>query len=619
MLNGGKILILGLILLVSVRLGASDAETSYSPVLQNNYPRNVYWGDLHIHSSLSPDSFAFGNPGLTPDNAYRFAKGEAVTANNKMTAKLSRPLDFLLVSDHAEFLGVFPKLLAKNPTFLNTELGARWDKLLSENGNLAPIVKEWADIIQNPDYEQELDPEFRRTIWQEAAAAAERHDNPGVFTAFVGYEWTSMVEGNNLHRVIVFKDGAEQATRMPPFSSLDSMDPEKLWDALEAFETLTGGEVMAIPHNGNISNGMMFMPTTLDGVPFDKAYVERRIRFEPLYEITQVKGDGEAHPFLSPDDEFADFETWDEDNIARTAKKENDMLQYEYARSALKLGLEFEKNLGTNPYEFGLVGSTDSHTTLSTSDDNNFWGKFLDSEPGEARTTNQMGGSLWLNWKLAASGYVGIWANENTRASLFDAMRRKEVYATTGPRIALRFFGGWQFGPDDHEAADLAGVGYTKGTSMGGRISSPPADTSPTFLIQALKDPDGANLDRIQVIKGWLDTADNLQERIYDVALSDGRPVPKAGEKIANLPSTVDADNATYSNKYGASRLATVWHDPDFNREERAFYYVRVLEIETPRWTSYDAAYFHRETPANVPMVTRERVYSSPIWYSPQL
>jgi len=577
---------------------------------------SLYWGDLHLHSNFSPDAFAFGNTGLSADDALRFARGEQVVSSGGQKVQLQQPLDFLLVSDHAEFIGVFPKLLSRDPGFLATPLGARWRKLLDESGELRPIMMDWVGLLQNPDYQQELSADYRSTIWKEAAAAAERHNEPGRFTAFVGYEWTSMVEGNNLHRVVLFRDGAETATRLPPYSALDSRDPEDLWNALAHYEQLTGGRVMAIPHNGNISNGFMFALNTLDGEPLDRDYATARARWEPVYEVTQVKGDGEAHPFLSPDDEFADFETWDEDNIARTTPKQNSMLRHEYARSALKLGLELQDSLGVNPYAFALIGSTDSHTSLATADDNNFWGKFLDSEPGPERITNKMGGTLWYNWKLAASGYAAVWARENTREALFDALERKEVYATTGPRIALRFFGGWDFAPADAAATDIAGIGYARGVPMGGQLPAGAKDGAPRFLVHALKDPLGANLDRVQIIKGWLDEQGVSRERIYDVALSDGRSVDPVTGKAPPVASTVDVEKATYTNSVGAVSLATVWQDPDFDARQQAFYYVRVIEIPTPRWSAYDASRYNLEVPPDMPLVTRERVYSSPIWYS---
>jgi hypothetical protein len=606
-------------LIAAVLLLTSPAwAQQYSPPLNIKGADNLYWGDLHVHSNYSPDAFAFGNSRLSPDDAMKFAKGQPVTANNGMQVQLRRPLDFLLVADHAEFIGVFPKLVSSSPDFLATDLGKEWRKILDEKKSIGAIIQEWLVRIQDPDYEQELSEDFRNKVWKEAAGAAERNNEPGIFTAFVGYEWTAMVEGNNLHRVVLYRDGADVATRLNPFSALDSQDPEKLWQALARYEQTTQGQVMAIPHNGNVSNGLMFAEKTLSGRALDKAYAETRARWEPLYEVTQVKGDSETHPFLSPDDEFADFETWDDDNIARTVPKQNSMLKHEYARSALKFGLELDSRLGANPFQFGLIGSTDAHTSLATADDNNFWGKFLDSEPGPERSHNKMGGSLWYNWKLAASGYAAIWARENTREALFDALKRKEVYATTGPRIALRFFGGWNFEQADIYAPDVASAGYSGGVPMGGMLGPPDKATkTPRFIVQAFKDPDGANLERAQIVKGWLNAHGVAEERVYDVALSDNRIVDQRTGKAPTITSTVNIEQASYQNSVGDVSLGSVWVDPDFDPQQHAFYYARVIEIPTPRWTAYDAAYFDKTVTEQIPMVTQERVYSSPIWYKP--
>ncbi len=577
-------------------------------------PTNLYWGDMHVHSNRSPDSFAFGNNRLTPDAAFRFAKGEKITSNSGNEVQLRRPLDFLLVSDHAEFVGIFPKLMARDPEFAKTTLGKRWIGFLDTPAALGTVVGEWAQLIQNPDYEQELSAEFRTSIWHENIEFADRHNDPGKFTAFIGYEWTSMIRGNNLHRVVVYGDDAEKAGQLPPFSSLDSMDPVDLWQFLEEYEETTGGNIMSIPHNGNVSNGMMFALETVDGKPIDENWLKMRRKWEPIYEVTQVKGDAEAHPFLSPDDEFADYETWDADNIGRNEEKTSEMLQTEYARAALKVGLKADAEMGTNPYEFGMIGSTDSHTPLATADENNFYGKFLDSEMTPERMTNQMGHQLWYNWKLAASGYMAAWAEDNTRASLFDALERREVYASTGPRIALRFFGGWSFNDSDLEK--VAESGYGKGVPMGSRLTAND-DGAPSFMIQALKDPDGANLDRTQVIKGYLTEDGELKEKIYDVAFAGDRK-PDASGKLPPVGNTVDVMKATYTNNIGDAIQEVVWSDPDFNPAERAFYYVRVIEIPTPRWTAYDRARFDlKDLSPEIPMVTQERVYSSPIWYYP--
>ena len=607
-------------LALALTLAASTAiqAAEYSAAVDQQFPRNLYWGDLHVHSNLSPDSYSFGNNRLTPDAAYRFARGEPITAANGMQAQLRRPLDFLMVADHAEFLGVFVKLDEQDESLLATVLGQRWNAYRNSD-NPSSVMLEFVRFIQDPDYEQELPENFRRSLWQEAAQAAERHYNPGKFTAFVGYEWTSMIEGNNLHRVVVFRDDAERATTFAPFSSLDSQDPEKLWAWLADYEKQTNGQVLAIPHNGNLSNGIMFSDKTLGGEPLTADYAKRRSRWEPLYEVTQVKGDAEAHPLLSPDDEFADYETWDEGNVDNSEKKQPWMLPREYARGALKLGLALEQRLGGNPFNFGLIGSTDSHTALATADDDNFWGKFPDSEPSQSRTSNRMGGRLWYNWKLAASGYAAIWAKENTREALFDAIRRKEVYATTGPRIGLRFFAGWNFTDADQYAPDLAAIGYANGVAMGGTLSGSRGEGKgvPTFLISALRDPLGANLDRVQIIKGWLGSDGEVHEKIYNVALSDGRKDEGTGTSPAAVGSTVDVKDATYNNSIGAAELSSYWRDPEFDENHSAFYYVRVLEIPTPRWTAYDAKFFQLKNVDHIPMITQERVYSSPIWYRP--
>ena len=450
------------------------------------------------------------------------------------------------------------------------------------------------------------------------AQTADDYNDPGRFTALTGYEWTSMIDGNNLHRVVIYRDGAEKAGRLPPFSGQDSLDPRDLWRALARYEAETGGEVIAIPHNGNLSNGMMFPAKSVDGRPLDRAYAQLRSRWEPIAEITQVKGDSEAHPTLSPNDEFADFENWDWDNIGRSAAKEDWMLPHEYARGALKLGLGFEAELGINPFKFGMIGSTDNHTSLATAAENNYFGKFAESEPGPARLENAMAaGQLWENWKIVASGYAAVWARENTRQELFAAMKRREVYATTGTRIAVRFFGGWDYDAGlAHDPAYLD-TAYGTGVPMGGDLTAAPEGAAPTFIAVAAKDPDWANLDRIQIVKGWLDSQGNLHEKVHDVALSDGREVNPQTGKAPPVGTTVNVADASFTNAIGAPMLAAVWTDPDFDPAERAFYYARVIEIPTPRWTAYDAKYFKIDLPDHIPATVQDRAYTSPIWYTP--
>jgi len=466
-----------------------------------------------------------------------------------------------------------------------------------------------------------------RSMWERITSFAEQFNQPGIFTALHGFEWTSSPEGNNLHRVVIFRDDKDRVDRVLPFSVYDSADPEDLWDYLAAYEEETGGAALAIPHNGNLSNGLMFDIETFGGQPLDRAYAERRIRWEPLYEVTQIKGDGEAHPFLSPNDEFADYGTWDKGSFGAEPKVD-EMLQHEYARSALKLGLQLEEQLGANPYKFGMIGSSDSHTSLATTREENYFGKASPVEPtaNPARFEEKITGLLeepggpdisQRHYNTLAAGLAAVWATENTREALFDAMQRKEVYATTGTRMTVRIFAGWDFVADDVLRADFADTGYTGGVPMGGDLSEAPSGAAPKFMVRALRDPDGANLDRIQIVKGWLDASGELNERVYDVAVSDGRTIEPDGRCRVPVGDTVDVATATFTNSIGDALLMGFWEDPDFEPDRRAFYYVRVLEIPTPRWTTYDAAYFGVDLPTDVPASQQERAYTSPIWYTP--
>ena len=608
-----------LALSVSLFASAEDASVveqkpSYSTPVREHVS-NLYWGDLHLHTKLSADAYTMGTR-LTSDEAYQFARGGTVTADNGMPVRLRRPLDFLAVTDHSEYLGVFAQLAADDPTLKGWKMGEEWQTLLRE-GRTTELAKAFANAIQTDAAEYQTPGPVRSGLWASAAAVADKYNEPGLFTAFVGYEWTSMISGDNLHRVVIYKDGAEVASKRVPFSAQDSTDPEDLWSALSAYEESTGGEVLAIAHNGNVSNGRMFSPTRLNGKPLDANYAAKRARWEPVYETTQIKGDGETHPYLSADDEFADYETWDEGNISLTQAKTPDMLQYEYSRSALKEGLRHEANLGVNPFKFGLIGSTDSHTGMSTTNEDNFFGKFAHDEPSADRTEKRMANQLQKIWKLVSSGLVAVWSEENTRESLFQAIKRREVYATTGTRIQLRFFGGWQFDAADVLRANFATLGYQKGVPMGGDLTRGANTHAPTFMVAASRDSDGANLDRVQIVKGWLDAEGNTQEKVFDVAWSAGRTIDAKTGKLASVGSTVDVANTTYSNSIGAAELATVWTDPEFNASQNAFYYARVLQIPTPRWTAYDAKYFGATIDPRAAMVTQDRAYSSPIWYTP--
>jgi hypothetical protein len=593
------------------------------------------------------DAGAFGAR-LTPEDAYRFARGEEVESSTAGPVRLARPLDFLVVADHSDNMGFFPDLFAGAPHLLSDATGKRWyDMVQSGSGGSAAL--EIIDNFSRGTFPEALfyfpDTKPYKDAWAKTVAAAEKYNEPGRFTAFIGYEWTSQVPpGNNLHRVVVYRDGADKALQGVPFTTYPptgSRNPEDLWTFLQSYEDRTGGDVLAIAHNGNLSNGMMFpLVNPVDDRPLTREYAETRARWEPLYEVTQMKGDGEAHPFLSPNDEFADFGTWDKGNLNLSELKEDEMLAGEYARSGLKRGLRLEEELGVNPFKYGLVGATDSHTGLATADDDNNFGKTAAMEPSPERLTHPFatfgdvsimgwetlasgypfatfGDVSIMGWETLASGYQAIWAAENTREALFDAMERKETYATTGPRIFVRFFGGWDFEAADATSRQPAAIGYKKGVPMGGDLRGAPAGRSPSFLVAALKDPIGANLDRVQIIKGWLDSSGELQERVYDVAVSDGREIGADGRARTPVGNTVDVANATWSNTIGDTELITVWVDPDFDPSHRAFYYVRVLEIPTPRWTAYDAKYFGLDVPDDVEMAHQERAYTSPIWYTP--
>jgi hypothetical protein len=601
------------------------AKRPYSPWAGRSFPTRPLFGDTHLHTSFSMDAGAFGAR-LGPRDAYRFAKGEEVTASSGQLAKLSRPLDFLVVTDHSDNMGFFPDLLAGKAELLADPLGRRWyDMMQSGKGADAAIEiitafgagKFQGPILYTPDSDA------YRSAWQETIDAAEEANNPGRFTAFIGYEWTSNTGGNNLHRNVIFRDNADLARQVVPYTTLPpgSDNPRDLWKWMAAFEDKTGGDVLAIAHNGNLSNGRMF-PMIEPGTnkPIDREYAETRNKWERLYEATQIKGDGETHPFLSPNDEFANFERWDKGNLDLTVAKKPEMLEFEYARSALKNGLKLEQELGVNPYKFGMVGSTDAHTGLTAVEEDNFFGKTSSSEPSVERTSHpfvKRGDLVIMGWETTASGYAAVWATENTRAAIFDAMARRETYATTGSRMLVRLFGGFDFVETDAKTRSPAIAGYTKGVPMGGDLGPAPGGKAPTFLVAALKDPIGANLDRYQVVKGWLDSAGEVHEQVYDVAWSGDRK-PGADGKLPPVGSTVDVANATWTNTIGAPELVAVWTDPDFDPAQRAFYYGRVLEIPTPRWTAYDAKYFGITLPPEVPMALQERAYTSPIWYSPK-
>jgi hypothetical protein len=608
-------------------LERSAPKRPYSPYAGGAVPTRVYWGDSHLHTSYSMDAGAFGAR-LDPEDAYQFARGDEIDSTTAGPVRLARPLDWLVVADHSDNMGFFPDLFAADRDILASPKGREWyDGIQAGRG--MDVALEIIDSFSRATFPDELmywpDSTAYRNAWERTIDAAEKYNEPGRFTAFIGYEWTSQVPpGQNLHRVVIYRDGADRARQTVPATTYPpqgSTDPEYLWQKLQEYEDRTGGQLLAIAHNGNLSNGLMFpLVNHVTNRRITREYAETRARWEPLYEATQIKGDGEAHPLLSPNDEFADYGTWDKGNLNLSEAKTDDMLQHEYARSGLKLGLQIEDELGVNPYKFGLVGSTDSHTALATADDDNFYGKHAGSEPGPERMEHPFASFNDLTiagWETLASGYMGVWAADNTREALWDAMMRREVYATTGPRMLVRFFGGWNFEESDAQTRQPAAVGYEKGVPMGGDLSNAPSGASPTFLIAALKDPIGANLDRIQVVKGWYD-GDELNERIYDVAVSDGRTIGADGRARMPVGNTVDLETATWTNSIGDNEMITVWTDPDFDADHRAFYYLRVLEIPTPRWTAYDVKYYGlTDVDPEITMVHQERVYTSPIWYTP--
>lgn len=610
------------------------------PATADGDQTNLYWGDTHLHTSYSFDAFMNGNKTADPDTAYRWAKGQPVVhPYNRARVQLNRPLDFLVVADHAELMGVIRKVHFGEAELPDMGLWGRikrWvsikvlnDKLNDGTGHeifVDILPKEMAnpggDPVQDPN---NILPEpafgdtrgIQKTAWDEIVDAAERHNEPGNFTSFIGWEWSSIPTGSNLHRIVMSPDGGETAKKYLPFGSDVSQYPEDLWAWLDKTSTETGAEFIAIPHNSNISKGYMFADTTLKGEAITADYARTRVQWEPVTEITQIKGDSETHPELSPDDEFADFETYG-------FYIENSSKQYpytagegDYVRSALKTGLRIEGEVGVNPYKFGVIGSTDSHSGLASADEDNFWGKMARDSTPENKRLFGVGTRRLTGWNMAAQGLAAVWAEENTREAIFRAFKRKEVYATTGPRMRVRMFGGWSFDGFDHTSEKIAEVGYRSGVPMGGDLAKPSKEGSaPKLLIQAVKDPLGVNLDRVQVIKGWQDANGNTHERIYNVAWSGERGLDDAG-KLPPIGDSVSRITGKTDGSIGTPELVTVWTDPDFNAEERAFYYVRVLQVPTARHSLLDAIALQEPAPEEGPATIQERAYTSPIWYTP--
>jgi hypothetical protein len=598
--------------------------TGKTEIANTAYPEKVYWGDTHLHTSNSPDAFGFGTR-LDPEAALRFARGEEVTSSTDQKAKLARPLDFLVISDHSDGFATVknlyeaPRAMISDPTLL------RWYDLLHKGpeGSMqatAELIDAKAKGTLPPDI---LNPKaaenMLRRDWLSHIAAVERYNEPGKFTAFIGFEYTLMDEGRNLHRNVIFRDSGNKASTVLPLASFGTVVPDGLWDYMDAYAAKTGGKALAIPHNSNMSNGRMFMMTDPSGGPMSAEYARRRLAHEPIVEITQIKGDSEAHPFMSPNDEFAGYGTagWEIGDLMMVERTTPEMQPGSYVREALKRGLLIEQRTGANPYAFGVIGSTDSHTSLATADEDNYFGKHSGVEPGDKRATEaqNLGTRAGrFGWNYLASGYAAVWATSNSREALFDAMMRKEVYGTTGPRMTLRVFGGWDFKAEDMKG-DWVKAGYSRGVPMGGNLKA--GKGVPSFMISALKDPIGANLDRVQVVKGWVDKNGVAQEKVFDVIWSDMTKRAQVGGKVPAVGDTVDLSKPSYQNSIGAPDLSTVWSDPEFDPAVRAFYYVRVLEIPTPTWVAFDAVRYKLTLDPKVPLKQQERGYTSPIWYIP--
>lgn len=610
----------------------AGANKRYSPYAGRNYPTRVFFGDTHHHTANSGDAFMAGDR-LTPEQSYRFARGEEVVSSSGVPAKLSRPLDFLVVSDHAEGLGLVYQIYNGDPAFASDPTLARWGQVMKTGSptEVAAIKTELTSAQAQGTLPPAIkDPKIvgpiMRTVWQDYTATAEKFNEPGHFTAMIGFEWTSVPGGNNLHRNVLFRDNKDKADQIVvPFSAWQSEDPEKLWDWMDRQEKKIGLQLLAIPHNGNLSNGRMFEPVDFAGKPLSRDYAERRARWEVLQEVMQTKGSSETHPTLSPNDEFANFgiQGWDNGNLTLEDKPATPAMRpFMYLRGGLLQGLVQEQKLGVNPFKFGFIGGTDVHNSLTAIESDNYYGKHVEQEPHADRWSfiEKKGfGFTRYTWNYEAAGYAGIWATDNTREALWDAMKRKEVYATSGTRLTLRFFGGWDFKPDDARSRYLADAGYAKGVPMGADLPSRPSGAgAPTFLVAAMKDALGGNLDRIQIVKGWLDKAGRPQEQIYNVAWGNAqRRKPGKDGRLPPVGDTVDVAHATWTNTIGESELAAVWKDPDFDPSVRAFYYARAIEIPTPRWTAYDQVRFKVKMSPEVPMKHQQRAWASPIWYTP--
>ena len=615
-------------LLAALLVATSAAATSEKQLL---------WGDTHLHTNNSFDAITIGNKTIDPAAAYRYARGlPVIHPYHRARVQIDTPLDFLVVSDHAEFLGVVRHIYEKGvPTdglgvidtlyawvsslVIKVGIDTRWGPLLfgsrlpdaeSPKDSAERVAREGFSLGGIPPL-----PGVSGKAWEEITGAADANNTPGEFTALIGWEWSSNGGGANLHRIVITDSDAETARQYLPYSFLDSAFPEDLWSWLDETSASTGADFIAIPHNSNISKGYMFDTETLRGQPLSAEYIAARSRWEKVTEVTQIKGDSETHPELSPRDAFADFETFDfyiqRDATPYVAS------QGDYIRSALRTGLELGKQFGQNPYQFGLIGASDAHTGLAGAEEDNFHGKFAaDSIPENKQGLVELADRRTpKGWDMSASGLAGVWAQNNTRKSIVAAFKAREVYATTGPRIGVRYFAGRHYGEDILESAQLYSDAVASGVPMGGQLSGP-YEQSPEFVVMADRDPVGANLDRIQIVKGWLDARGQTHEQVFNVAWSGGRTLDAEGALPA-VGNSVDSTTALYDNSIGASSLKVRWQDPQFDSSQSAFYYVRVLEIPTPRHSLYDAVALGQDGVDGHPDTIQERAYTSPIWYQP--
>ena len=609
-------------LILSLVAPALAAETASEP--------NLYWGDTHVHTAYSFDAFLNNNHSATPDVAYRFARGEPVIhPYHRARMQIRAPLDFIAIADHAEYLGVAREVYYNGVQLEDagifdgikgwfTERYIRrlidgdggfdaFIDLLPNKGDPSVAAKTLHEDIAQPIINADV---LERKTWSNITRLADQYYSPGEFTTFIAWEWSSLPGGANLHRVVMTSAGSEAANEFQPFGSDDSPYPEDLWSWLEKTTEETGAEFLSIPHNSNISKGFMFPEKTLRGEPITEEYARRRVHWEPVAEITQIKGDSETHPLFSPTDEFADFETYQ--YYIQQEPQAYEAHPGDFLRPALKRGLAIEQKLGVNPYKLGLIGSTDSHTGLATADEFAFAGKLAKDSTPETKSRSDGREKFASGWSMSASGMAAVWATENTREAIMAAFKRREVYATSGPRIALKVYGGSELQQSDLSAPDSW---RSKAVPMGGAIAG--GEEAPAFVMQAFKDPQSANLDRIQVVKGWVDAAGKEHEAIYNVAWA-GEREPDAQGKLPAVGNTVDLTTGRYTNTIGAASLSGYWRDPDFDPQVSAFYYVRVLEIPTPRHTLLDAIALGLNKPEEGAQTIQERAYSSPIWYQPE-